>query len=469
MARMPGAEWLGEHSPKTPMSRYDIVCIHTIVGYAPAHAAHFSTHDDGRIGQSRDTKYRSAANLEGNHRVIAIENEDGAKDVPLTDKQIDACAKILAWAHKTHGVPLQLCPNSKPGSRGLAYHRQGVDGNFGGYKYPGRVSGGEKWSTSFGKVCPRDKRIAQLPEILRRAKLIVNPPPPPEPVTTHARWATRTTGVHSSPGGKKLRDIPEGYKFQVIDGSGHGNDGWIETAAGNWVLGADTTTRDPALPSRISVLTHNVWNGRDWEDDVLPTLNGILEKHKPDVPNLQECYKAPDLRGKVPGYAFRYQGFGFESETPGYIEEHSDNIILARDGVEVKAQAAYEMTESWAGPKMGVMHDPRIHRRVTVRKDEQNSRIVNVHGPFGTAARQEFLTWARDEFEALAALGDPVVFIGDWNVSYETLRNAMGPLATVDGGSPDMVAYANCRKVSSVNLGRQGSDTHDCKIWVFEA
>lgn len=472
MARMPGAVWLGEHSPKTPMSRYDIVCIHTIVGYAPAHAAHFSTHDDGRIGQSRDTKYRSAANLEGNHRVIAIENEDGAKDIPLTDKQIDACAKILAWAHKTHGVPLQLCPNSKPGSRGLAYHRQGVDGNFGGYRYPGRVAGGEKWSTSFGKVCPRDKRIAQLPEILRRAKLIVNPPAPkpaPAPVTSHTRWTIRKTGVHDAPNGKKLRDIPPGYSFSVIDGSGHGNDGWIETTHHNWVLGRDTTTRDPALPVRFSVSTHNVWNRRDWESDVLPTINGILAKHKIDVPNFQECYKAPDLRGKVPGYTFRNQGYGYEPETPGYIEERSDNVILVRDGVDVKVHGADQMTESWAGPKMGVMHDPRVFRRVTVNKDQQNFRVINVHGPFGKAARAEFLTWAREEFEELAALGDPVIFIGDWNVDFETLKAAMGPLATVDGGQPDMVAYVNCRKADSANLGRQGSDTHNFKIWVFEA
>ncbi len=28
MARMPNAQWLGEHSPKTPMTRYDVVCVH---------------------------------------------------------------------------------------------------------------------------------------------------------------------------------------------------------------------------------------------------------------------------------------------------------------------------------------------------------------------------------------------------------------------------------------------------------
>lgn len=166
MARMPGADWLGEHSPRTPMSRYDIFCVHTIVGFAPAHAAHFSTWMSGRLGQSRDTAFRSAANLHGNHRIIACENEDAAKDIPLTDAQVAANARAYHWTHEEHGIPLQMCPDSRPDSRGLAYHRQGIDGNFGGFRFPGRVPGGEVWSSSFGKVCPRDVRIAQLPDIL---------------------------------------------------------------------------------------------------------------------------------------------------------------------------------------------------------------------------------------------------------------------------------------------------------------
>ena len=179
MARMPDAVWVGEASPKTPMDRYDIVCVHTIVGYAPAHAAHFSVAADGKIYQSRDTDYRSAANLEGNPRVIAIENEDhgpaygdwsGNNVPPLTDAQVVSNAKILRWAHAEHGIPLALCPDSRPTSRGLAYHRQGIDGNFDTFRFPGRVSGGEVWTLSPGKVCPGDNRIAQLPDILRLAK-----------------------------------------------------------------------------------------------------------------------------------------------------------------------------------------------------------------------------------------------------------------------------------------------------------
>lgn len=186
MAVMPGAEYLNA-ATSSLMSRYDIVCIHTIVGYAPAHAAHFSTKADGHIYQSRDTKYRSAANLNGNYRIIAIENEDhGAAygswntndghAVPgFTEEQIEAIAKICAWAHLTHGVPLVLCPDSKPTSRGIAYHRQGIpsDNNFAGYDFGGVVPGGEVWTSAKGKVCPGDRRIHQLIDrIIPRARQI---------------------------------------------------------------------------------------------------------------------------------------------------------------------------------------------------------------------------------------------------------------------------------------------------------
>jgi hypothetical protein len=176
------------------MVRYDILCIHTIVGFAPAHQAHWSTKANGTILQSRDTKYRSGANLEGNHRVLAVENEDhgprfGTWDtddghaVPaMTPEQVEANAQILAWVHEEHGVPLILCPNSKSTSRGSAYHRQGIDGNFSDYKYPGRVPGGEVWTNSRGKVCPGDRRTDQRPQILKRAIEIVNgTPPQPQP------------------------------------------------------------------------------------------------------------------------------------------------------------------------------------------------------------------------------------------------------------------------------------------------
>jgi hypothetical protein len=179
---MPGVDWQGEHG-SSQMSVYDIVCLHTIAGKAPAHAAHYSVRADGHIYQSRDTWFKSAANFDGNYRVIAIENEDvgpafedwgmDPKRVPaFTAAQIEAIASICAWAYWTHGIPLEQCPDSRPGSRGIAYHRQGIDGAYyaSGYTYGGRLPGGEKWSTKTGKSCPGDKRISQVPEIIKRAR-----------------------------------------------------------------------------------------------------------------------------------------------------------------------------------------------------------------------------------------------------------------------------------------------------------
>lgn len=177
MARMPGTRWVGEHGV-SKMSAHRRVCVHTIVGNPPAHAAHFSTAADGTIYQSRDTAWQSAANYQGNHDTIAIENDDHGPEygvwnvndgraVPgFTPAQCEAIARIIVFAHQTHGIPIELCPDSRPGSRGVAYHRQGIDGNWAGYAYSGRVSGGEKWSKSGGKVCPGDRRIDQLRGII---------------------------------------------------------------------------------------------------------------------------------------------------------------------------------------------------------------------------------------------------------------------------------------------------------------
>lgn len=187
MAVMPGVDFRPINETPPLMARFDVVCVHTIGhGPAPAPAAHFSTTGRGHIFQHRDTKFQSAANLNGNHRVIAIENadldgefapwnkNDGHAVPAFTAAQCESIARIIAWAHQTHGIPIELCPDSRPGSRGVGYHRQGVDGNFGPpFAFRGRVPTGEKWSSSFGKVCPGDRRIRQLIDvIIPRARVL---------------------------------------------------------------------------------------------------------------------------------------------------------------------------------------------------------------------------------------------------------------------------------------------------------
>jgi len=180
MARMNDVPFLGIADKR--LTRQDIVVVHTIVGFqSGGNAAHFTTGASGRIVQARDTNQSSAANWTGNWHTLAIENEDkgpefgnwSGSNVPrFTAAQAEAIAKILAWCHRVHDIPLALVPDSKVGRRGVAYHRQGIDGNFTG-PFRGRVAGGELWSEHFGKACPGDKRITQLiNQIIPRARVL---------------------------------------------------------------------------------------------------------------------------------------------------------------------------------------------------------------------------------------------------------------------------------------------------------
>jgi hypothetical protein len=191
MAIMPGIQWRPLPKPSTTkMSAHDVVVIHTMVGSLEGTDgyfrrltngvnSHFGTGGDGTIRQWVDTAVRSGANGDGNYRCISIENadmgpqfpawntNDGAAVPPFTPQQIEANARICAWAHQAHGIPLELIPDSKPGRRGIGFHRLGVPG----YAVPG----GELWSSARGKVCPANRRIAQIPQIIARAKQIVAP------------------------------------------------------------------------------------------------------------------------------------------------------------------------------------------------------------------------------------------------------------------------------------------------------
>lgn len=203
MSRMPGATWkplAADWNSQPRMSAHDIFCIHTMVGgldgtdslfrvnNGPGYdgtESHFGVGGDGTKVQWQDIRYQADANYLGNGRVISSENADhgpqfpawtGSDVPPLTPAQIEANAQILAWvsspaAHADcpptwichrEGIPLVLIPDSKPGRRGVAPHRWGVPGYV--------VVGGELWSTSRGKACPGDRRIAQIPQIILRAR-----------------------------------------------------------------------------------------------------------------------------------------------------------------------------------------------------------------------------------------------------------------------------------------------------------
>lgn len=211
--RYPAAsfELLGRQT-EDRMTAHDIICIHTMVGSLTGTdsmferdgfggtESHFGTGGAGeKVKQWQDLAFTADANLDGNPRVISIENADKGPGFPewsgsnvpaFTSKQLDQLVDLVAWlcskeAHsacpsswKCHqvGIPAVMIPDSKPGRRGIGYHRQGIDGSLPDM----RVPGGELWSSSRGKICPGDKRVAQIRGNLVGSVAARLAPPPPE-------------------------------------------------------------------------------------------------------------------------------------------------------------------------------------------------------------------------------------------------------------------------------------------------
>lgn len=174
MARMSGATWrpIPANFTKGGQASVRGVVIHIMAGTlagtdswfrnsAAQASSHFGTGKAGALYQWVDTKDRAWAQASGNTSWLSVENEGKGGDV-LTDAQLDRCAEVLAWAHKTYGVPLQIA--SSPSGSGLGYHAMG------GAAWGGHTS------------CPGTKVVAQLGQILSRAKKLAGVPSAPAPV-----------------------------------------------------------------------------------------------------------------------------------------------------------------------------------------------------------------------------------------------------------------------------------------------
>jgi hypothetical protein len=168
------------------MAAHNIVVIHTMAGFfsnvdRDFHAngykgleSHLGVRADGFTKQWQDLEFRADANGDGNDDCISIETEDhgprfpswtGSDVPPFTEEQIDAIVKHVTWICDKYGIPKQLIPDTKPGRRGIGYHRQGIAGNY-PPPYTGIKVGGKIWSKATGKACPGDERIWQIINII---------------------------------------------------------------------------------------------------------------------------------------------------------------------------------------------------------------------------------------------------------------------------------------------------------------
>ncbi|MFF9554604.1 N-acetylmuramoyl-L-alanine amidase [Streptomyces albus] len=168
MAHMPGAAWrpIPTNYTRSGQSSVRGVVVHIMAGTLAGTdswfrnpkaraSSHFGTGRAGALYQWVDTADRAWAQAAGNTAWLSVENEGKAGDT-LTTAQLDANARVLAWAHKKYGVPLKVATSTS--DRGLAYHA------LGGSAWGGHTS------------CPGARIVAQLPDIVARAKKLVGEP-----------------------------------------------------------------------------------------------------------------------------------------------------------------------------------------------------------------------------------------------------------------------------------------------------
>lgn len=182
-------DWQEEHGAMRPAG----LVLHTAVSKSqnlrPSGEVrwHFYCNEEGELFQYFDTTIFAACQADGNRWLeggrpwgfISVETWDGAgqvwdgKDVrdcpPWTKKQVESLAKLYAWLHQTHGVPLVRATGVR--GRGLGVHNDFT------------VTDPDDLHWNVTHACPTTKRKAQRPGILTRSIAIVkaNSKPTPAP------------------------------------------------------------------------------------------------------------------------------------------------------------------------------------------------------------------------------------------------------------------------------------------------
>jgi hypothetical protein len=181
----PGADYRQLAGKSTVLLSPMVINIHTMVGtlagteswFTPSGQSysHFGLGGSGVVRQWQDLRYRAASDLQGNPRCISIECEDtgplfpkwtGSNVPHFTKAQLDALDKLVTWLCARFAIPRVLLTDACGGT-GISYHRLGID--------PWRGADCLHYSSSRGKACPGDNRIADIKSLFSKSASITNP------------------------------------------------------------------------------------------------------------------------------------------------------------------------------------------------------------------------------------------------------------------------------------------------------
>lgn len=134
------------------------------------------------------TTHCAFADLNGNDGGFSIETAGGVGSDAYVGEWDAAQVRRIIWLwnglRREYDIPNRLATSSKLDSiesKGLSWHRLGVDGNFPQGELGGRLQRGASsvsdprymhYSKHWGKLCPTDQRIRQIKSIFSKANLV---------------------------------------------------------------------------------------------------------------------------------------------------------------------------------------------------------------------------------------------------------------------------------------------------------
>jgi hypothetical protein len=356
MARMPGAEWRPISVNRTPGGQDSVrgVVVHIMAGTfegtdswfrnpkAQA-SSHFGTSKTGRLRQWVDTADRAWAQAGGNRQWLSVENEGKGGD-KLTDAQLDANARVLAWAHTAYDVPLRVAHS--PSERGLGYHAMG------GSDWGGHTS------------CPGSRIVAQLDDIVRRAKAITEGTAPgkdePAEQDGPARYRVTINGLEYGYGATGAHVTAVG---KALVAKGHG-DAYQEGPGPTW---SDADTENYAAFQRSLGYKGADADGVPGESSLRALLGSLPSKPK-GKPAAKPKPAAPKFPGRdkfQPGAVNEHvtrlgrqlvaKGYGRHYRTgPGPRWTEADRLNVA----------AFQRAQGWTGGDADGYPGPETWRRL---------------------------------------------------------------------------------------------------------
>lgn len=277
--------------------------------------------------------HNAYADLDGNDGSWSIETAGGVGSDAVVGEWDAAQLRRLEWLWRglrKHGdIPNKLATSSRLGSiesKGLSWHRLGIDGNFPEGLLGGRLQRGASnpsdphymhYSKSWGKACPTPKRIEQIKSIHARSQMAEPDfplPPRPEPIEKKREPKRIKTLKYGSRGEEVvlwqrfLRGT--GYRNLVVDG----------------IFGDDSKKHTEWYQDAMGLTSDGIVGGYSWTEALVD--GGRLNKGDHMIPvGIWQT-----IIGVTVDYDFGPRTENATEEVQRYLKVDDDGIVWTKTG-----------------------------------------------------------------------------------------------------------------------------------------